>query len=402
LHKRGEGGLALGVSFIAALGGQFVSILLFIVLIVPLMEAAYLFMQPEQFALYLLGMIAIVSLTGKNVVKGLLAAGFGVAIALVGLDPINLTTRFDFGFRIVRSGIEVVPVVIGLLAVSELFRSSRQVFQWQDLSGETASARFPHWRKLTPTIPAILGGTVLGTLIGAIPGAGATPAAMISYQQAQLFSKKPEEFGYGSIEGIAANEAAQNASNSGELIPTLALGIPGSGSMVLLLGALTVHGFIPGPMMIRQAPHLFYAAVAGMLGSTIFLFLTGWRMATLMLKAVNLNRSVVMVLALATVVLGVFSMNTRVFDVVVALICGVIGYFMLRYGYSTAGAALAVVLGGAFERHLRVGLNLVDNSWIGLLSRPITGTIVAISMALLVFGLYRQIQFRKKMAEKTG
>jgi putative tricarboxylic transport membrane protein len=172
--------------------------------------------------------------------------------------------------------------------------------------------------------------------------------------------------------------------------------------MVLLLGALTAHGFIPGPMMIRQAPHLFYAAVAGMLGSTVFLLLTGWRMATLMLKAVNLNRSVVMVLALATVALGVFSMNTRVFDVFVTIICGVIGYFMLRYGYSTAGAALAVVLGGAFERNLRVGLNLVDNSWIGLLSRPITGTIVAISMVLLVIGVYRQIQFRKKIVEKTG
>jgi putative tricarboxylic transport membrane protein len=401
LHKRGEGGLALGVTFVASLGGQLISILLFIVLIVPLMQVAYIFMHPELFALYLLGMIAIVSLTGKNVMKGLVAAAFGLGIGLVGLDAINLTPRFDFGFRAVRSGFEIAPVVIGLLAMSELFRSTRQVFQWQAFSGEaTGSTRFPGWRKWKRTVPFMLFGTILGTLVGAIPGAGATPSALISYQYAQLLSKHPEEFGHGSIDGIAANEAAQNASNSGELIPTFALGIPGSGSMVLLLSALTVHGFMPGPMMIRVAPQLFYASIAGMLASTVFLLITGWSMASLCIKAVNLNRQVIIVLALATVVMGIYSINTRVFDVFVTLGFGVIGYLMLRYGYSTAAAALAVILGSGFERNLRLGLNLVDGSWVKLLSRPITGSLVAICLALLVYGTYRQTQFRKKMGKK--
>jgi putative tricarboxylic transport membrane protein len=400
LHKRGESGFALGVSFVAALSGQFISILLFILLIVPLMGLAYSFLYPEVFALYFLGMVAIISLTGKNVIKGLIAAGFGVLIGLVGLDPMNLVPRLTFGFREIRSGFEVVPVVIGLLAVSELFRSARQVFQWQDLSGEAGSSKFPSWKRLKPTLPAIFGGTFVGTLIGAIPGAGATPAAMISYQQAQLISKHPEEFGKGSAEGIAANEAAQNASNSGELIPTLGLGIPGSGSMVLLLSALTVHGFIPGPQMITKAPDLFYAAVAGMLASTIFLVLTGWRMATLMLAAVNLNRQVVIVLALAMVVLGVYALNSRVLDVFIALVFGGIGYFMLRYGYSTAAAALAVFLGKEFERNLRIGLNFNENSFVQFFSRPITATIMAVSIALLVYGIYRQVQFRREARER--
>lgn len=397
LHKRGESGLALGVAFVAALGGQFVSILMFVLLVVPLMGLAYSFLYPEVFSLYFLGMVAIISLTGKNVVKGLMAAAFGIAVGMVGLDPMNLTTRFDFGFLDVRSGLEVVAVVIGLLAVSELFRSARQVFQWQDLSGEMPSSKFPAWRRIRSSIPAMFGGTVIGTLVGAIPGAGATPAAMISYQQAQLFSRKPEEFGDGSIEGIAANEAAQNASNSGELIPTLGLGIPGSGSMVLLLSALTVHGFIPGPQMVARAPDLLYAAIAGLLASTIFLVFTGWRMATLMLKAVLLNRQFVIVIALAMVVLGTYALNTRVLDVATAMVFGGIGYFMLRYGYSTAAAALAVFLGREFERNLRIGLNFNDGSFIQFFSRPITAAIMTVSIAILVYGIYRQVQFRRRI-----
>jgi len=399
LHKRGQSGLALGVAFVAALGGQLASIPMFVLLVVPLMGLAYSFLYPEIFALYFLGMIALVSLTGRNVVKGLVAAAFGVTIALIGLDPINLTSRLDFGFREIRSGFDEVAVVIGLLAVSELFRSARQVFQWGDVTGEAKAARFPSWKAIRPSLPAMFGGTIVGTIVGAIPGAGATPAAMVSYQQAQLFSKHPEEFGNGSIEGIAANEAAQNASNSGELIPTLGLGIPGSGSMVLLLAALNVQGFVPGPNMVNAAPELLYASIAGLLAATIFLLLTGWRMATLMLKAVMLDRQVVLALSLAVVVLGTYAINTRILDVFVALVFGGIGYVMLRYGYSTAAAALAVFLGGEFERNLRIGLNFHDNDFFAMISRPITATILAAALAIFAYGLYRQLRNRRNKDE---
>jgi putative tricarboxylic transport membrane protein len=402
LHRRGESGLALGVSFVAALGGQLLSILMFVLLVVPLMGLAYHFSYPEIFALYCLGMVALISIAGDNVVKGLMAAAFGISIGLVGLDPINLVTRFDFGFREVRSGFEEVAVVIGLLAVSELFRSARQVFLWSDLTGSISNTRFPPFRRIKPAVPAMVGGTVVGTLVGAIPGAGSTTAAMISYQQAQMMSKKPEDFGRGSIEGIGANEAAQNASNSGELIPTLGLGIPVSGSMVLLLAALTVQGFVPGPLMTSQAPELLYAAIAGLLASTILLLLTGWKMATFMLRAVLFDRQVVIVVALAMVTLGVYATNTRILDVVVTMVAGVIGYFMLRYGYSTAAAALGVFLGKEFERNLRIGLNFHEGSFVDFFSRPITATIIAVAITLLVWGLYKQAQTRRRVRLANG
>ena len=398
LHKKGESGLALGVAFVAALGGQLVSILMFVVLVVPLMDLAYYFSFPEIFALYCLGMVALISLTGDNIVKGLMSAAFGIGIGMVGLDPMGLMTRFDFGFRQVRSGFDEVAVVIGLLAISELFRQARQVFQWRDLSGELKQTRFPAFARWRPAIPAMVGGTVVGTFVGAIPGAGATVAAMVSYQQAQMISSHPEQFGKGSIEGIGANEAAQNASNSGELIPTLGLGLPVSGSMVLLLSALTVQGFVPGPLMVVRAPELLYATVAGLLASTVFLLVVGWRMATLMLKAVLLNRQLIIVLALAMTVLGTYALSNRVLDVGIAFVFGIIGYFMLRYGYSVAAAALAVFLGREFERNLRIGLQFHDQSWLAFFGRPITAAIMTLAVGLLVYGIIQQVRMRRRMA----
>lgn len=398
LHKRGESGLALGVSFVAALGGQLVSILMFILLVVPLMGLAYHFSFPEIFGLYCLGFVALISLAGDNMVKGLMAAAFGISVGLVGLDPINMVNRLDMGFREVRSGFEEVAVVIGLLALSELFRSSRQSFQWKDRTDDTAGGRFPAFSRIRPAIPAMVGGTVVGTFVGAIPGAGATPAAMISYQVAQMMSKHPEEFGKGSIEGIGANEAAQNASNSGELIPTLGLGIPVTGSMVLLLAALSVQGFVPGPLMVSNAPELLYAAIAGLLASTLLLLATGWGMARLMLRAVQLDRQIVIVLAIAMTVIGIYSINTRVFDVAVAIGFGVIGYFMLRYGYPTAAAALGVFLGKEFERSLRIGLNMNNNSFVDFITRPITLTIILVALGLLVWGIVKRAQMHRRIA----
>ncbi|MEY3019619.1 MAG: hypothetical protein RLZZ272_603 [Actinomycetota bacterium] len=390
LHKRGESSLALGVNYVSALVGQLVSILFFVVMVIPLARLAYSFLAPELFSLYLFGVVAIVSLTGKNVLKGIAAAGFGFAIALVGIDPVNFTRRFDFGVFELRQGFSVPAVIIGLLAVSELLRQTRQSFQW-DSTRTDVEFRFPPFSRIRRAVPALLGGTVVGTLIGAIPGAGATPAAMIAYQQAQAFSKHPEEFGRGSIEGIAANEASQNASNSGELIPTLGLGIPGSGSMTLLLAALSINGFIPGPNLIREAPQLLSATIAGMLGATVLLLITGWWMAKLLLRLLSVNRSVVIVLALATVTLGVYSINYRLLDVYVAFAAGAVGYFMLRYGYSTAAAALAVVLASGFEAQLRRGLNLFGNDPAQFFGRPITAAIVVLAAGFFFVGARRTL-----------
>lgn len=386
LHKQGKTGLALGMAYVGALVGQSVSILFFVALVVPLSGLAYVFLAPELFSLYVLGMVSIVSLTGKSVLKGLIAAAIGLMIGVVGLDPVTLAPRFEFGTRELRNGLDPAPVVIGLLAVSELFRQARQTFQWSEVSA-VVETRFPPLAALRRTAPAMFLGTVIGTLVGAIPGAGSTPGALISYQQAKLISKHPEEFGRGSIEGIAANEAAQNASNSGELIPTLGLGIPVSGTSVLLLSALTLQGLIPGPSLVTRTPELLDASVAGLLGGTLFLLITGWWMSRAMMRVVSINRSAVIIVCLAIVILGIYSLSGRSFDVLVCLTFGVAGYFMLRYGYSVAAASLTAILASEFERTLRQGLNLMDNDPVRFFTRPITASILLFAAAMLVYGL---------------
>jgi putative tricarboxylic transport membrane protein len=402
LQKQGEGGLALAVSLVSSLVGQTLGILMFVLLLVPLRGLAYAFQSPELFALFALGMIALVSLSGKNILKGGLAALFGIFVAIIGLDPINNSPRYHLDTVILRNGLDVVPVVIGLLALSELIRSTRQLYQWGSPDDEGEARRFPKWGRFRRTWKPTVVGSIIGTFVGAIPGAGATPAAMISYQQAQFMSKTPEEFGNGSIEGVAVNEAAQNASNAGELIPTLGLGIPGSGSMVLLLTALTVHGFTPGPRMMDASPQLLHAAIAGMFAAVIFLAFTGWFMASAMMKAVSMDRAVVLGVAIAFVSVGLFSLNGRAFDVFVAFIFGIIGYYMHRYGYSVAAASLAVVLGKGFEQHLRQGLSLTQNDWWQFLSRPITGITLLIALMLLVLSITRRLGVRRVLSDDIG
>jgi putative tricarboxylic transport membrane protein len=401
LHKRGQSGLALGVSYFAAVTGQFVSSFFFILMVVPLSQLAYHFLAPELFALHMLGITAIVSLTGKNVIKGIVAAAFGFGLTIIGPDPIGNNPRFTFGIPELRSGLQVVPVALGLLAVSEIIRSLRQAHDWRGLAG-SFSARFPAWAELRRTVPAVAGGTVIGMLVGSIPGMGGAPAAAVAYQQARLISKKPQEFGTGSIEGVAANEAAQNAAQSGEMVPTLGLGIPGSDTMVLLLGALSIHGIVAGPLLAQQTPEMLHAAIAGLLGTAILLAIFGWGIASVLLRLATLNRSAVLACALALTIVGVYALRQSLFDVQVMMICALIGYFMLRYGYSTAAAAIALVLGDGAERSLRTGLNLTGNDWWAFLTRPITGTILLIALLILAYGIWGTVRQARRARQASA
>jgi putative tricarboxylic transport membrane protein len=394
LHRQGQTGTALGVQLVGAFVGQLVSILFFVALVVPLAGLAYNFLAPELFALYLVGMMAIISLTGKSMVKGFIAAAIGISVGLIGLDPVGATLRFDFGISDLRTGIDTAPVLIGLLAVGELFRQARQTFSWAELKTDF-DAKFPKWRDIRKLWPYFGIGTVTGTLVGAIPGAGTTPATLISYQQAQMLSRTPEKFGRGSTQGIAANEAAQNASNAGELIPTLGFGIPASGSTALLLAALSIQGFVPGPQLATRQPELVAAAVAGMFAGSILILLTGWWQCKLLLRAIGINRAAVIVVSLALVILGVYALQFRVFDVIVCLIFGVIGYFMLRYGFAPAAAALASILAYDFERTFRQGLNLVGNDPIAFVSRPLTAVILLCALGIAIYGMGSQRRLRR-------
>jgi putative tricarboxylic transport membrane protein len=396
LHKQGKSGLALGVQYYGAIAGQFVSNFFYLAMVVPLAQLAYVFLTPEMFALYFLGMVSVIAITGDNIVKGLASAAAGLAVCLVGHDPISAVQRFDFYVEM-RQGLETVPVIMGTVAVGEIFRQFRQSFTWGEIATKF-EAKFPPLRELWKVTPQVITGTCIGTIVGAIPGLGGVQAAFISYNQSKLWSKHPEEYGHGSIEGVACNEAAQNASQAGEMVPTFGLGIPGSGTMVYLFAALLMNGFMPGPLLIKKAPELLYASWGpGLLAPTIMLAITGWPMCRLLLKVVTLDRQLILSGALALCMVGVFSLNSSVFDVFVMLFFGGVGYFLWRYGYSPAAFAIMMVLGPGIERNLRAGLMLTE-SWGAFLTRPWTAVILGISIVLLMYGTYGTIKLARRQA----
>ena len=395
LHRRGQSGLALGVTYYSSLVGQFLASLLFLVLVIPLSGLTYVFIAPELFSLYLIGSTALVMLSGANVIKGLAAAALGLTIALVGRDPLSSVSRFTFGFPELSGGIRVIPVVLGLLAVSELFRSMRQAYDWEKLSADF-SPKFPPLSALRRVTAPIFVGTCIGSVIGAVPGLAGSAAAILSYQQSKVWSRHPEEYGKGSIEGIAANESAQNADQAGELIPTFGLGIPGSSAMVVLLGAMMMHGFVPGPLLIKEAPQLLYAAVAGLLVATLLLALVGWWVARAILKVVTFDRALVLVGALFLSMIGVYTLNRSIFDVYTMLLFGAVGYFMLRYGYPPAGASIAMILGTGLEVNLRSGLLLKQGDVIAFVSRPWTALFLSFALALLIYAILSTWKLARK------
>jgi putative tricarboxylic transport membrane protein len=282
--------------------------------------------------------------------------------------------------------------------MSEMFRSMRQSFQWSELAGGGFSAKFPSMKEFARVIPRVMIGTIIGSTLGAIPGVSGTASAVISYQQSKLWSKHPEEYGRGSIEGVASNEAAQNASQAGEMVPTFGLGIPGSGSMVMVLAACLMHGFVPGPMMIREAPQLLYAAGGGLMAGTVWTVLLGWPMSLYMLKLMSLDRQLIMIGCILLTMIGVFTLNNSATEVFVLVLFGAIGYYMRRYGYPVAGATIAVILGSGLEANLRRGLLLTHKSWWEFLTRPWVAIIVGLSFAFLIYATIGTIKLARKAA----
>jgi putative tricarboxylic transport membrane protein len=394
LHRQGKTGLALGTMYISSLVGQGVSIIFFVALVVPLASLAYLFLPPEIFAMALLGMTAVIGLAGRSVLKGVVAGALGVAVSMIGLDPVNSTERLTFGVLELRDGLSTLALVIGLLAISELIRSTRQVYAWAPPTGRF-NARFPRLSELRGTGRPLTIGTLIGCFVGLAPGASADAASFVSYQQAKASSKRPREFGRGSIEGIAANESAQQACQAGDLIPTLAVGIPGGATMVLVLAAVTLQGLVPGPLLVEQSPELLFGSVGGLLAATLFLLVIGWPLCKVVVKVATADRTLVLVGAFVLALVGVYSLQLSTFDVMVAVLAGLVGYVMIRFGYSVAAASLGVILGPQLESSLREGLLLEDGNFLHVVSRAITAIVLVLAALSLAYGVRAEIRARR-------
>ncbi|NQV42440.1 MAG: tripartite tricarboxylate transporter permease [Candidatus Marinimicrobia bacterium] len=390
LTKKGKPGLALGVSLVSSTVGGIIGTLILIFFSGPLAKFALKFHPAEYFALAIFGLTTVASLGGKNWIKAFIAAMFGLLLNTIGIDPISGVSRFTFGISFLYDGFALIPALIGLFALSEIFKQ----LESGDFSSQQVKAGKQEW----PTASAywklkntIMRSSIMGTVIGIFPGAGATIAAFISYDVAKRVSKHPEEFGHGSLEGVAAAEGANSSSVGGALIPLLTLGIPGSASTAVLIGALMIHDLTPGPQLFISNPEIIYGLLASLLLANIILLALGFFGSRLWIKVTTIPKTVLFPLIFAVSIIGSFAVRNSFFDVAACLAFGVFGWILRRYNYPVAPIILGMVLGNIAETNFIRAIMM--GGWTVFFTRPLSLGMLVVATASFAFPL---IQARKQ------
>lgn len=385
MAKRGEGGKALGIAiFSSAIGGTIGTIIL--IFLTPLLASfALKFSSPEYFALALLGLTVVASLSTGNLVKGFMGVSFGLFIATIGMDSMTGVPRFTFESGNLMSGIDFIPVLIGLFAISEVLRRVQQKPRLN--SKAKVRSELPEWKMMKRISNVIGRSSLLGVLIGILPGIGATTAAMLSYSEAARWSKDSKKFGTGIPEGIAAPESANNAAAMGAMVPLLSLGIPGSATTAILLGAFILHGIQPGPLMFTTQGSLIYTILIGLLLANLLILVIAKPFISVFSKILRVPYTIIGPLIVLFCIIGTFAVRNSVFDVGIMLLFGVIGYFLEKGKFPLAPIVLGVVLGPIAEEQFRRAMQMSNNDISIFFTRPISFTFILFALVSILFPL---------------
>lgn len=394
LTKQGKTGIALNISIISSGIGIFVSTVLLFLTAVPLSEYALNFGPSAYFALALLGLSLVSSFSSGSLLKGALAMGIGLALATVGLDSQTGVPRFSYHPDFFE-GLPLVPVLLGLFALSEVLfmieAGASHKIKNQPMSGilEVPFKTFYKMKFL------FLRSSLIGYFVGVIPGAGASIGSFVSYAVAKRFSKEPELFGKGSYEGIAASETANNASVSGSLSPLLALGIPGSATTAIMIGALMIHGVQPGPLLFTTSPEIPYTVFVSLWISVPIMVFIGLAGARFWAKVADIPRPAIAAIVASISLIGAYASTSSMFPVYVALTFGVIGYLLRKANIPLAPIILALVLGDMLETNLRRALSISNGDVTTFITNPLSA--ILLTVAILSFLLPALGVFRKKV-----
>jgi putative tricarboxylic transport membrane protein len=328
-------------------------------------------------------------------IKGLIAGVLGLLVATIGLDPMGGFPRFTFDTVNLTSGVNLIPVMIGLFAASEAFRSMENIFSTNQKAIIVEKVKLK-WAEFRTLINTILRSTGIGTFIGMIPGAGGDIAAFVAYNEAKRFSKNKEEFGKGSMKGIAAPEAANNSVTGGAMIPLLTLGIPGDAVTAVLLGALMVQGIQPGPMLFESNGSIVYTLFVGMLLANLLILFLGLAGIRLFTKVLLIPKAILTPIILVLCVIGSYSLGNNYFDVIVMFVAGVVGYFMQRYDFPVSPIILGLILGPMMESNLRRSLVMAQGELDIFYTRPITAVLLALAIVTLVSPIVAKLMKPRK------
>ena len=384
MAQRGEAGRALGLAVVSSTVGGVFSVLVLMACAPILARAAYNFAPPEYFALTLFGLSMLISVGGGSAIKNLISGAFGILLATVGTDLLTSVKRFTFESPHLYDGIGFVPVMIGVFGISELIAQASRLNEKRERVMMDA-IKLPSKEDYRRVWKTILRSSGIGTFIGVLPAEGATVASMIGYNEAKRWSKKPEEFGKGSPEGIAGSEAANNSATGGAMVPTLALGIPGSPTAAVILAGLLVHGLRPGPTMFTDQAEFAYAIFWSMLFVNLLFLLVGLYGARAFARVTLIPVTVLWPCVFVFSIVGAYALDQSMFDVWIAIVAGILGYFMRMYGFSVVPLAIGLILGGMLEQRLGQSMVMLDEKWWLMLSRPIS-LFFFILTALALFG----------------
>jgi putative tricarboxylic transport membrane protein len=391
MARNGRAGPALGIAAIASfIAGTFGVIGLMLVA-PPLAKFALSFSSPEYFALMTLGLAMVVLLAGESMIKALLAMLVGLWIAGMGTDLFTDASRFTFGRSELLDGVDFVIVAIGVFALGEVFGNLEMGATAQALPVPKGLRNLmPTWQDLKDCRIAFLNGSLVGFVIGVLPGAGSTIASFISYGIEKAVSRHPEKFGTGVPEGVAAPEGANNAETGGAMVPLLTLGIPGSGTTAILLAAFILWGLRPGPLMIQDNPTLFWGLVASMYVGNVMLLVLNLPLVPLFAQILRLPAYALFPFIFGISIVGVYSVSGSLFDTWLLAFFGLFGYAMRKLDYPAAPLILGLVLGDAMERALRQSLMMSQGDLTILVSRPISATMLFLAVLILLAPLFRK------------
>ncbi len=399
LAKKGLAGETIGVATVSSVLGGFLGCIA-LAFFAPIVSNIALKFAPRDFLLLaFMGMMLVSSLGSKSLARALVTAAIGVLLGTVGMDPISAYPRFTFGHTNLLTGVDYITAMIGLFGVSEA------LIQIRDLDIEAVKQRIdriiPSFSSIKKNFPLTIRSSILGIIVGALPGAGGDIAALLAYDQAKRTIRNPETpFGHGAVEGVIAPETANNAAIGGAFIPMLTLGIPGDAVTAVMIGALLIHGLQPGPMLMQVTPHLFYLIVSTLAISNIFLLIFGLTGIRIFTKLVEIPKGRLLPIIIILSVIGTYAVNNSLTDILWMVGFGILGYFFKVYDYPVAPTVLGIILSGLIENNYRRAVISAGGSILKLVGGIFTSPLSMILLGIIIFSFVTQSDKYNKWRDK--
>lgn len=398
MARQGRAGPALGISAFGSFIAGTLAVVIIMLIAPPLAKFALKFGPPEYFSLMFLGLTILTYLASGSMVKALMMACVGIFLGTIGTDTISGLERFTYGSYTLMDGVGLVPAIMGLFGISEVLVNIEQSLK-REIYKTKISSLLPNLEDWKKAILPILRGSLIGFFLGILPGGGAVIASFAAYAVEKKVSRHPEKFGTGLIEGVASPESANNSASQGAFIPLLTLGIPANVVMAILLGALLIQGVKPGPLLVKTHPDLFWGVIGSMYIGNIMLLILNLPLIGIWVKILKIPYPILFPLILLFCLIGVYSVNNNIFEIIIMIIFGIVGYLMKKFAYEGAPLILAFVLSPMIENALRQSLIMSHGSFSIFFTQPISFALLAIAIFLLASPLLPGLRKRPKGGE---